>query len=233
MNEPQLPPLFKPERVSGRADPFERACALAVAGSDPGTVVYNIENETLRAAIIFAPESPLEDAMTALPACGVGFQNALGSLAPPEVAVHLEWGGAIRVNGARCAAMNAAASTCEPETEPDWLTVGLEITIRAPDDIPFEDVNYTALFEEGCAEVEPVQLLEAWVRHTLYWINRWTDDGVAPLHSEWRGLAFGLGEDVVIGGKSGTFLGIDEKFGALVRDDETTHLISLTQVLEK
>jgi BirA family biotin operon repressor/biotin-[acetyl-CoA-carboxylase] ligase len=32
----------------------------------------------------------------------------------------------------------------------------------------------TSLYVEGCADVEPPTLVEAWSRHTLNWITRWT-----------------------------------------------------------
>ena len=92
--------------------------------------------------------------------------------------------------------------------------------------------DQTALFAEGCAEVSPPALVEAWARHSLHWINRWEREGIAPLHNEWRGLAFGIGEEIAEGGRSGTFLGVDERFGMLLRDAETTHLIPLTAILE-
>ena len=47
--------------------------------------------------------------------------------------------------------------------------------------------------------MDPVDLLESWVKHTLVGINRWADDGVAPLHREWRGLAHGMGKDISVG----------------------------------
>ena len=233
MSEPTFPPLFAGEELTGRADPFERAKAQAIAGCDPGTIIYNLSNEALRAAIVFGPEVPLEDAMVMLPACGVGFQNALGSLAPPEVAVHLEWDGNIRVNGARCGYLKASASTQESGTEPDWLVIGLHLDLLHAGDSPGDNPDRTALYEEGCADVEAQALLEAWVRHTLYWINRWSDEGPRPLHAAWRELAHDLGEPVGFCGVAGTFVGVDEQFGALLRDGEKTHLVHLSQLLEK
>jgi hypothetical protein len=53
-----------------------------------------------------------------------------------------------------------------------------------------------------------------------------------PLHAEWRGLAHGLGAEGRWQGKSGTFLGVDEDFGLLLRQAEETQLISLTTLLE-
>ena len=232
MSDLTFPPLFSGEALSGRADPFERAKAQAIAGCDPGTIVCNLSKEALRAAIVFGPEVPLEDAMAMLPACGVGFQNAMGSLAPPEVAVHLEWGGGIRINGARCGYLTASASTQDGGVEPDWLVIGLHLDLLFSGDAPGDDPDTTALYEEGCADVEAQALLEAWVRHTLYWINRWSDEGVRPLHATWRELAHDLGEPVQFCGIAGTFVGVDEQFGALLRDGETTHLVHLSQLLE-
>ncbi len=232
MTTPTFPPLFSGLAVEGPTDPFDKACAEAARGCDAGLVVYNLGASTLRAALVFAPDVPLEDAMAMLPLCGVGFQNALGALAPPEVAVHLEWHGGIRVNGASCGRLRASASSDTPQAEPAWLVIGLELPLWPENDDTGHTPDQTALYAEGCADVNAVELLEAWVRHTLVGINTWTDTGAAALHKDWRGLAYGIGEDTAQSGISGTFVGIDERFGMLLRDSETTHLIPLTDVLE-
>lgn len=230
MNAPTFPPLLSGLAVAD--DPFDAAIAQAALGCDAGLVVYNLAADTLRAAIVFAPEVPLEDAIAMLPACGIGFQNALGALAPPEVAVHLDWKGGIRVNGATCGRLRTKAANSDPTQIPDWLIVGLELPLWPASDDPGVTPDETALYAEGCADVDAVALLESWARHTLVWVNRWADEGVAPLHGEWRGLAHGIGADVVQGNLSGTFMGVDERFGMLLRDAETTHLIPLSSVLE-
>lgn len=232
MSEVQFPPLFQGEALTGQADPFERALALAITGTDPGTVIYNLGGERLRAALIFTPEVPLEEAMAILPVCGLGFQAALGTLAPPEVAVHLEWDGRIRVNGAVCGRMRVKASTQDPEATPDWLILGLELSMTSRKSNPGKDPDRTWLSEEGCGEITPDQLLECWVRHSLYWLNRWLDDGPRPVHSDWRGLVPTLGETVEVDGTSGTFVGVDENFGMLLRTGEDTTLIPLSSRLE-
>jgi biotin-(acetyl-CoA carboxylase) ligase len=229
---PTFPPLLVGAPVTGREDPFDRACALAARGCDGGTVVYNLQADRLRAALIVAPEVPLEHAMAMQPVCGVGFQNALGALAPPEVAVHLTWDGEIRVNGATCGRIAVAASTDVADAVPDWMVVGLDITLIQTGSDPGETPNVTALFEEGCADVDGVALLESWARHSLLWINRWEEDGTAPLHAEWAGLVLGIGDQVTSGGLSGRFLGVDDRFGMLVRDEATTHLVPMSTLLE-
>ncbi len=233
MSDLHFPPLMSGQEVTGGEDPFLAACRQAVLGCEAGLVVYNLGADTLRAAIVLAPEVALSRAMAVLPICGVGFQNALGALAPPEVAVHLEWNGGLRVNGARCGRLRIAASTGEPAETPDWMVVGLELPLWPKSDDPGETPDDTALYAEGCADVEAPMLLESWARHTLNWIARWEDEGTRPLHAEWRGLAHGMGEPVELNDLSGTFLGVDEDFGMLLRDDETTHLIPITTQLEK
>lgn len=226
---PVFPPL-----LSGlpSADPFVRACAEARQGCDAGLVVYDLGPSNLQGAIVFAPEVTLAKAMAMLPLCAVGFQNALGALAPPEVAVHLAWHGDIRVNGAVCGQMRATASDTDPLGIPDWLVVGFAISILPQSDTPGDTPDQTTLYGEGCSDINPVTLLEAWTRHTLVALNRWSDDGPAPLHKDWTGLVWNIGKDVTHGDLTGSFVGVDENFGLLLKAADTTHLIPLTELLE-
>ena len=232
MSHPSFPPLFQGMAVEGQTDPFVKACLEAVRGCDSGLVVYNLGADLLSAAMVFSPDVSLGQAMVMLPLSGVGFQNALGALAPPEVAVHLDWDGGLRINGASCGRLRIAASGTDPKADVDWLVVGLELPLWPESDDPGEFPERTTLYAEGCADVQADTLLEAWVRHTLVGINRWSDEGVEPLHKDWRGLARGIGEETTINGRTGTFLGVDENFGMLLRHQDTTDLIPLTQVLE-
>lgn len=226
-----FPPAMAGEAVAD--DPFETATLRAIQGCDAGLVAYRLAADRIGAALVFAPEVPLEEAMAMLPLCGVGLQNALGALAPPEVAVHLDWDGGIRVNGAACGRFRVRAERQDPGAVPLWLVVGFELPLLPRGDDPGETPDETALHAEGCTEVDPGGLIEAWARHTLNWIARWEEQGVRPLHAEWRGLAHGIGEATGRDGLEGTFLGVDERFGMLLRESGTTHLIPLTALLEE
>jgi BirA family transcriptional regulator, biotin operon repressor / biotin---[acetyl-CoA-carboxylase] ligase len=235
---PSFPPLIRGVAVTGAIDPFVKACAMAALGCDSGVLVHNLAPDRLRAAIVFAPEVPLEQAMSALATCGVAFQTALGALAPPEVAVHLTWVGDILVNGAACGRLRATASGNDPQAVPDWLVIGAELQlVPATQDEPGLTPERTSLYQEGCGEVSPVRLLENWSRHILVWINSTEVDGPGPLHREWRGLVHGIGDTTRLQhdgqNVSGTFLGVDENFGMLLRQGEDTRLIPLTARLEK
>jgi biotin-(acetyl-CoA carboxylase) ligase len=195
-------------------------------------VIYDLAPDTLRAAIVFAPDVPLAKAAAILPICGVGFQNALGALAPPEVGVHLGWDGSIYVNGGHCGALRMAA-TGQLQDEPDWLVIDLTLTLWPINDDTGLTPDDTALYAEGCAEVDAVALLEAWVRHTLVGINAWADNGMAQLHREWSGLAHELEGEMTVAGIAGTFTGLDEDLGVLLKIDKNVTLIPLTANLTR
>ncbi|MDA8586008.1 DUF4444 domain-containing protein [Rhodobacteraceae bacterium] len=232
MTTPSFPPLFTGLAVEGSTDPFDHACGEATRGCDAGLVIYNLGSTELRGAMVFAPDVTLANAMTMLPLCGVSFQNALGALAPPEVAVHLDWNGGLRINGGACGRLRVAASDKLPDADPGWLVIGLELTLWPESDDGGTTPNQTALYAEGCADVSADDLIESWVKHTLVGINRWTEDGPASLHKDWRGLAHGIDAPIEMDQKSGIFLGVDERFGMLIRNDTTTHLVPLTHLLE-
>lgn len=238
MIEPTFPPLFSAQRVGDNFDPFARACEQAEIGADAGTVVYAPPGNQLRAAMIFAPDIPLREAVAVRIACGLGFQNAFGALAPPKAAVHLGWDGGIDLNGASCGRFRFAANTQDPQEIPGWLVVGLEVQLLPRSDLdPGLTPNDTSFFDEGCIEVEPILLLEAWTRHTLHWINRMTDEGNKPLHAEWEGLSRATGEALTVraGNKRlhGEFVGVDEHFGMLMRRDGDVRLVGLHEILEQ
>ncbi|MFQ1699688.1 biotin/lipoate--protein ligase family protein [Loktanella agnita] len=220
MNGPVFPPLLQGQATVD--DPLSVAVTMAHDGCDAGVIVHHLGSDPMRAALILAPDVPLADAMSMLPACAVGFQNALGAIAPPEVAVHLGWEGRIIVNGAHCGGLQVRASTADPTAIPDWLVVGLRVPLWPASETPGDTPGQTALHAEGCGDITATDLLEAWARHSLLWISRWTDAGPAALHAEWIGLLQKLDD----------FVGADDRFGLLRRSDDGTTLTPLTTLLE-
>lgn len=233
---PVFPPLLT-GLAAGPANPLPIAIAQAEKGVEAGLLVWSQTEERLRAALVLAPETPLEQAMAGLVACAVGMQNALGVLAPPETAVHIDWMGDLRMNGAHVGALSAQASTRDPAAVPDWLIVSMALTLRLPDRLePGQIPHFTALDQEGCADLDPLALLEAWARHSLLWLSGLDEPrGRANLYREWRGLVWNIGTDITLPlpGEtlSGTFLGVDENFGMLLKTAEGPRLLPLTTLL--
>ncbi|MEP4194704.1 MAG: DUF4444 domain-containing protein [Aliishimia sp.] len=233
MNTVTFPPLMQGEAVPAGMDAFAKACIQARLGCDAGTVFYDLGANSMDAAIVFTPDVTLAEAVTMMPLCAIGLQNAIGALGPPEVAVHLGWDGAIRINGARCGHIHMAASDLGATDVPNWLVIGWHLSLWPDSEETGLTPDQTALYAEGCADIAANTLLESWARHTLSQINRWETEGSGPLHKDWRGLAHGMGEDVIQFGQTGTFLGVDEHFGMLMRDAQDTHLIPLTRLLRE
>ena len=221
MSAPTFPPLLRGLPAS---DPFAAACAEAAGGGEPGTVAFDVRSD-LAAAIVLAPEVALEGAMAMWPACGLALRDALGALGPPEMAVAFDWEGGLRVEDALCGRVRAAASTRDPEAVPDWLVVGIAVAWRLDLAEPGLAPGRTALMEEGCGDLSPARLLESWSRHLLFWIHRWEEDGAAPLHAEWQGSLADLRPPA-------RALGLDERFGLLLRAEAGPRLVPLSSRLE-
>lgn len=228
---PAFPPLMQGLNAAG-ADPLEAAVAAARDGVEAGTILYDLRPDRLRAAIVLAPEVAVEEAAAMLPLTGVALQNALGALGPSELPVHLQWDGPVRVNGGLCGEVQGRVASCEAGREPAWLVTGFELVIDRGGAAPGETPDLTDLRAEGCGDLDAAALLESWSRHLLNWINRWEDEGMAPLHREWSGLVHGLGTDVTVQGREGRFLGLDERLGLLLKSNGETMLLPLTLLLE-
>ncbi|WP_150912166.1 biotin/lipoate--protein ligase family protein [Marinobacter halotolerans] len=229
---PTFPPLLSGEVVPRNMDPFEKAVSRAVAGVDSGTVFYSEAGDTLRAALVLAPETPLEEAIQAVYVAQIGLAESLGALAPPEVPVHFLWPDRIKVNGAVCGKVRFAADVSDPDEQPNWLVVGIELPFIPQGDDPGANPNETCLLEEGCSDVMPMALLESWSRHTLLWLTYLLDEGAERIHKEWRPRCDTLGEQVETP-KPGVFVGLDEKGRMLLRDGPMTETISLIQFAEQ
>ncbi|MEL6278117.1 MAG: biotin/lipoate--protein ligase family protein [Pseudomonadota bacterium] len=238
--DPVFPPLLTSEPLAADRDPMAKAVAACAAGVDAGTIFWADREDVVSAAIALAPEAPLSDAMAMVPVAANGLSDALGALAPPEVAVTWDWPDGLRVNGARCGVLTAESDAREAAAPPHWLVIGLTVQlaprVRTDGVEPGETPDLTALWEEGCINITQRDLLESWARHTLVWINRWLDDGFRPVHESWIGRVENVGEAVSFdfGGvhREGLFLGVDDAGAMLLKSGAATQAIPLQGMLD-
>lgn len=232
---PDFPPLFDGRAVAD--DPFEAAVAAAEAACDAGLILYRPSDTDVDAALVLAPDVPLADAAAMLLVAANGFADAFGALAPPEVALQLDWPAGIRIEGAQCGGLRGASPHCAPEEVPDWLVLGLSVPLARQElSEPGERPDETDLRSEG-VDLAADDLLSAWARHTLSWIARWEDEGLAPVHRDWLARAAGLGKETTVrpasGVRTGTFQGLDERGGILLKREGGADLVPLTDMLER
>lgn len=234
--EPVFPPLLRGEAAPPGADPLARATARAASGVEAGTIVWSPRLDVLDVAAVLAPETSLKKAQAMHYAMALGLGDALGALAPPEVAVMWRWPDGVLINGARAGALRMEASGRTPDAEPDWLVTAVTLQIAPFGEDPGRRPDVTSLWDEGCADLTRLRLLESWSRHFLSWIHRWDEDGFRPLHDAWRGRAEGLGETMRVAHagreREGVFVGLDEEGDLLLRDDATTHALPLLAMMD-
>ena len=236
--KPQFPPLLDGVETAAGVDPFEKAVADARTGrAEAGSLYWSPDDATLRAALVFEPEGPLAEAAPILFAVANGLNDCIGALAPPEVGLHHVWPDGVKVNGATCGDWRVAVPSWRGDAVPGWLAVGLTLAVAATRADPGERPEVTSLAEEGCGHLSRVRLLESWSRHTLVWINRWEDDGFRPVFEAWLARAEGRGATVTArtarGPVEGTFLGLDEQGGLLLKAAGGTRTLSLLDALAR
>jgi biotin-(acetyl-CoA carboxylase) ligase len=232
---PDFPPLLHGRLTRG--EPFAEAVAAASTGCEAGLIVHRSREDAIEAALVLAPDVALSDAAAMLLVAGLGFADAFGALAPPEKALHLDWPGGIRIEGAHAGAIRAAAPPGSDAEIPEWLVIHLHVAVAVADPRePGARGDVTDLRSEGI-DLAPDDLLAAWARHTLSWIARWEDAGMGLVHRDWVGRAWGLGAERTLatpgGTRSGLYQGLDERGGMLLKTDAGTVLVPLTEMLER
>jgi BirA family transcriptional regulator, biotin operon repressor / biotin---[acetyl-CoA-carboxylase] ligase len=235
---PEFPPLYRPFAVTPELDPFERCLKIAADGAEAGTLLWSIGQEACECAVVLAPEQSLEASLPVVLIAMLALGDALGSLVPPLVAVTFGWPDRIEVNGRVVGGVRMASAPGNvPSGPPEWLVIGFGIALRPPsgEGEPGEHGHRTTLADEGCGEVGTVDLLEAFARHFLAWINRWQEDGVGPVVRAWMSRATGLGKpvEIEVGGhkRQGTFTGLAESGAMRLVKDGVTQTISLDEAI--
>jgi BirA family biotin operon repressor/biotin-[acetyl-CoA-carboxylase] ligase len=93
----------------------------------------------------------------------------------------------------------------------------------------------TTLADEGCGDVATIDLLEAFSRHFLSWINRWQEQGAEPVRKAWLARATGLGKriEVRLGDQVhvGTFEGLTETGALRLIRDGVAQTIPLNEAM--
>lgn len=234
MSDPRLPPLYTLEAVDAGSEAFAQALDLAAGPAEDGTIVWSRREDRLDCAIIFRADAPLQDMLPAVYAVALGLGDAFGALAPPVVTLHFRWPDRIEVNGGLAGGLRAGWAEGVAPVAAGWLVVGLCVII-ASDEIG--NPQQTSLHEEGCVDITAIGLLESFSRHALAWINRWQDDGFAPLREAWLSRAAGLDGEVAValGDRriAGRFAGLDEHGNLLLMIDRQTRTVALADALRR
>jgi biotin-(acetyl-CoA carboxylase) ligase len=196
-----LPPLYRAEIVAGEeVDARARACRLAREGADAATFVWRPDPDRLDCAVVLRPEKAGERVLPVALVAALALSDALGAVGPPAIATDLVWPGSVRVNGGLAGGI---AVDLEPGAGmrdiPGWAVVAADLRIAAEAGVEGgERPNATCLEAEGFAGVGARELAEAFARHLLVWMDRWDEQGLAPISRHWLHRATARHADTVL-----------------------------------
>ncbi|NIA67282.1 biotin--[acetyl-CoA-carboxylase] ligase [Pelagibius litoralis] len=229
--QPKLPPAYRLVQLEEVDSTSSEAKRRAAEGAEDGTLIWARRQSAaygrrgrpwdsgegnLFLSLIVRPDCTLAEAaqLSFLTALALG--DAVGSVAPPMIEVTYKWPNDVLFN-ARKGAGILLESKGDGHGGLEWLVIGVGANVTSfPPESRFPA---TSLHFEGCpSSVSAVDLLEAFSRHMLSWVNRWLDDGFAPGRQAWLNHAHGLSEDIEVRlpqeTLSGRFQGLDPQ-GAL------------------
>lgn len=236
---PEFPPAFSGHIVMPGDDTMKRAAQGVRSGAfGAGDVVWSMETDSAVAAFVLEPEVPLATAMEMVPVLMVAIGDAIGSIAPPNIAFTYRWPDGLLANGAKVGEVYAAAESCASDAVPDWLVVGFSMRLTEAavnGDEPGRQPDRTALHLEGAGDIDRTMMIEAVARHFLSWIDGWLQDGFKPVHPIWIGrrqepaarLRLADGNSVV----EGEFAGLDEHGGVLLKTAGAVKGVSLIDAM--
>ena len=208
---PKLPPAYRLVQLDEVDSTNREARRRAAEGAEDGTLIWARHQTAgygrqgrewasaegnLFLSLIVRPDCPLASAAQFSFVTAVALGDAIGSVAPPLIEVTYKWPNDILLNDRKAAGI-LLESKGAAEQKLDWLVIGVGVNVSAYP--PETRLPATSLHFEGCPPaVSAVDLLEAFARHMLSWINIWLEDGFAPVRQTWLRHAQGLHEQIEV-----------------------------------
>ena len=248
MSDLRLPPAYRLVALDTIDSTNAEAKRRAQAGAEDGTLIWAREQTEARGRYDrrwAAPRGNLYFSMILRPDCtpaqatqlsfvsALGVGDGVGAVVPPLIEVRYKWPNDVLFNDRKGVGI-LLESQVAVDGGLDWLVVGIGINVKSyPEDTSFPA---TSLHFEGAPPALTVEaVLESFGRHFMTWVNRWLDDGFAPIRKAWLSHARGIGEviDLRLANESlrGTFRDLDET-GAMLLDlpDGNTRTITVGDV---
>lgn len=200
-------------------------------------MMFSRRQDAAECVVVLEPDLRLAEALPVMFVAQAALADAIGAIGPPNLGITFRWPTMVLANGGECGWLSVGyPEGCEVDDQPDWLLLHLFVRLHARGDIePGSEVHRTVLAEEGAGDLTRTDLLEAYGRHLLSWIDRWTHDGFRGAAESWLFRAHDRGEPVRQEHRSvvreGTLLGLDDEANLLLKREGEVFAVSLAEVL--
>jgi BirA family transcriptional regulator, biotin operon repressor / biotin---[acetyl-CoA-carboxylase] ligase len=210
----------------------EEAKRLARSAAEEGTLVWALEQTAgrgRRGRTWASPPGNLYTSLILQPRCPVDRAAQLGFVAAlavgdtlastcekPLDALSYKWPNDVLLRDCKVAGILLESEFGEGEF-PKFVVIGVGINlVSSPRETEFPA---TSIAEQGLGTVSPRSALEEFARHFRAWMERWLDEGFAPIRAAWRARAAALGDPIRVRLERttlhGRFIDIDQH-GALL-----------------
>lgn len=202
--ETALPRPYTLIRAGDVGSAVDQAVRLACGEAEEGTLVwatssadvdrYGIEDEprpgNLYCALVLRPDEPVRVAAQLGIVAGISLGHAIAELVSPMTELHFDWPSHILLNHGRAAGISLTAA--ESHGVPEWVVLGIAVNLQPAADVPH--LKRASVCQEGSAEIAAGDLLQQFSRHLLTWLDRWANEGFAPVRRAWLSRAWGLNQ---------------------------------------
>lgn len=182
----------------------------------------------LYAALILRPEAPLTQAAQLSLVAMQALVSGAAEHVTPLTELHVRWPNDLLLRQGKVGTvqmrwrLGAGARL-------DWLALGLYVNVRnAPEAFGFDA---SSMHVDGEAIVTAEALLGSFARQFLVWVDRWANDGFAPIRKAWLQRAVGLDDENEIRTNAGCFAGrartLADDGGLLMDTDGRTASVGL------
>jgi len=210
----ELPRLYELHIRDQVDDVLSAAVDYALEGAEEGTLVW-ARTQTrgrvrsgeawlsppggLHCALVLRPDVALPRLLELSLVAQVALGCAIAEQVSPLTELRYHWPDAILISRAKAAALDLAVGPAppgaghdEPESVPEWAALGVNVNLlTAPPELGLAAASLRA---DGDAAVDAETLLVGFARQFLWWVNRWAEDGLAPVRQAWLQRPAGLDE---------------------------------------
>jgi len=195
--EPSLPGLYELVTIEQTDSARAHAERLAARGAEEGTLVWAKKQRegpgrrgrhwipgrnNLHCAIVLRPEEPFHVCCQLSLVAAVCACQAITLVGEPMEELRLGWPNDVYLNRGKVAVTHLSGVIGDDDRV-EWMVVSLNMnTFEHPVGLGHEAAS---LRGEGFEIHDRVDVMEGFAREFLAWINRWADEGLAPVRKAW------------------------------------------------